>query len=100
MRKRYSGRPGDIGSRRLCGLSAGPRGEQTDAGVQISLVVPIGKAQQELRASSIDPKRPGNSRRYLRAFNCPFREGVVIGDVWPAMSLGKAEVGDQTGHGL
>ena len=45
----------------------------------------------------MEPKRSGNSGRY-QGFELTFREGVVVGDMRPAVSLGDAQIGQEQGN--
>jgi|GEM_PF-2073527 len=48
----------------------------------------------------MEPKRSGNSGRYLRVFELALRVWVVVRDAWLAIGFGHAQIGHQQRHRL
>ena len=69
------------------------RGKETDASVMVLGVVPREESLAKGAGVLDRAKAIGELRPVLQGFELAFRERVVIGDVWAAMSFGDAEVG-------
>jgi hypothetical protein len=75
-------------------------GKQADAAVMVLGVVPGEEGLTGTAGVLNGAEALGELGPVLEGFEVTFREGVVVGDVGPAVGLGYAEIRQQEGHRL
>ena len=73
-------------------------GEEADAGVMMLGVVPGKEDLAEAAGVLNGAKTIRKLRAVFQGFELTFREGVVVGDMRPAVSLGDAQIGQEQGN--
>jgi hypothetical protein len=74
--------------------------EQTDTAVPMLPVVPREEGLAEAASTLDRAEALRELRSILEGLELALREGVVVGDVRPAVGFGNAQVAEQAGHGV